>query len=68
MIATAPKCDTPGCGKTRTTVNHWFAVRKTLGLTIYKWDDAEGLGLLDECKHFCGQTHALQFVSSEMGK
>jgi hypothetical protein len=36
---------------------------------LWKWEDAEAVGVLKGPKtfHFCGQTHALQFLSSEMG-
>ena len=63
------KCDLPGCGKDRTAANHWFAVRAfNWGKTeIYTWDRAVADGVLEDCQHFCGPAHALQFVSAEMG-
>ena len=62
-------CEAPGCRLTRTPTNHWFAVRVMSGsLVIHTWGHAETLGLLEECRHYCGQTHALQFVSAEMGR
>ena len=63
------KCDTPGCSAVHTESNHWWAVRSyNWGKTeLYTWERAEKDGVLEDSKHFCGQTHALQFVSSEMG-
>jgi len=63
------KCDLPGCGKDRTAANHWVAVRaSTAGLMIYwNWDYAVADGVLDDCRHFCGPAHALQFISSAVG-
>jgi len=62
------KCDTPGCTATHGEANNWWAV-DSMGRVIhlYPWADARRDEVLDDCKHFCGQTHALQFVSSEMG-
>lgn len=65
-------CDTPGCTQTRTETNHWFAVylgRSRHKIEIHTWESAIAEDRLDDPNtyHFCGQTHALQFVSNEMG-
>ena len=70
MIGPAPiLCEAPGCTQTRTATNHWFAVRSKPGgrIEIYPWDAAVAAKIVRRSHHFCGQTHALQFVSSEIG-
>lgn len=65
------RCDAPGCGLERSETNHWHAVRKMdHGVLIQTWEQAEKDGRLgdSEFRHFCGQTHALQYVSSLMGE
>jgi hypothetical protein len=63
------RCDTPGCTATHSESNRWFAIRQFGRRTeLYSWEDAISEGVLAESSHFCGQTHALQFVSSLMGK
>lgn len=60
------KCDT--CGAERTETNHWFAVQVELhGIYVFTWKQATEANRLERSHHFCGKTHALQFVSSEMG-
>lgn len=70
MIGPSPYiCDTPGCGQVRSATNHWLAVQvEKGGVYIFTWDQAVEGGRLERCSHFCGSNHALQFVSSEMGK
>ena len=71
MIGLPPyECDAPGCSQTRTDTNHWFAIRVySQGKTeIYVWERAEQDGVLADSKHFCGQTHALQFLSQVLGQ
>jgi hypothetical protein len=62
-------CESPGCNQVRTACNHWYAVRVIPGrkFEIWKWEAAVAAKMITRCAHFCGQTHALQFVSSEMG-
>lgn len=70
MILSTPTCDTLGCTKTHTASNGWWVVRVVdFYKELWKWEDAEAVGVLKGPKtfHFCGQTHALQFLSSEMG-
>jgi hypothetical protein len=62
------RCDAPGCGMERTPTNHWWLVMNQGHVRIYRWEDAEADHVLDCGKHFCGQTHALQYVSSLMGE
>ena len=63
-------CDSPGCGKTKTEVNGWFAVRTySWGkIEVYTWDRATILGELEDAQHFCGSNHTLQFVSLVLGQ
>jgi hypothetical protein len=69
IVPQTAKCDLAGCGRERTATNHWFAVSvKSGAIVIRSWETAEELGVLSESAHFCGQTHALQFVSAEIGK
>lgn len=70
MIVSTHACGTPGCGLVHTESNHWFLVRVMDDHSeLWKWEDAESADLLSDltAHHFCGQTHALQFLSSEMG-
>lgn len=69
MIEQRATCDSPKCEATRREVNHWFAVTELPnGLLFQTWDQAAADGNLERSKHFCGQTHALQFVSERMEK
>jgi hypothetical protein len=50
--------------------NGWWVVRvMDFHLELWKWTDAEAVGVLNGQKtfHFCGSNHALQFISAEMG-
>lgn len=63
-------CEAKGCGAVHSESNRWWVVSTRLGcLSLYRWETAEEVGLLNDehSHHFCGQNHALQFVSSEMG-
>ena len=62
-------CEATGCGRMRTETNHWYAVRTKPGgkIEVWPWDAAVASKVVKQTHHFCGQTHALQFVSSEMG-
>ena len=61
-------CDTVGCGAVHTEANGWYAVQvERHGLYIFTWEQAAKNQRLERSYHFCGQTHALQFVSAEMG-
>ena len=63
------KCDSKGCEAVRSESNHWWASRSNQGrIEIYPWQLADDDGLLNVTKHFCGAAHALQYVSSLMGK
>ena len=71
MIVSSPKCDTTGCLLERTATNHWFVVRLLDDhKELWEWEKAEAKGFLNEATayHFCGQTHALQFVSQTIGR
>jgi hypothetical protein len=65
-------CDLPGCEAIKGPVNHWWLVDvKGNGvISIYPWELPQSVGYHDQegVKHFCGQAHALQFVSSIMGE
>lgn len=69
LISQNPKCDTVGCGMEHTDSNHWWVVRiMDKHWQLWKWEDAVTKPWFASSSHFCGQTHALQFISSEMGK
>ena len=70
MIGPAPIiCEAPGCTLVRTPTKHWFAVRvlESGKIEVYPWEVAVAAKVLRKTSHFCGQTHALQFVSAKMG-
>jgi hypothetical protein len=64
------ECDLPGCKRVRSETNHWWAVHVSDGksISIYWWDyAAQSPAAVAQTKHFCGQAHALQYVSASMG-
>ena len=68
------QCDHPGCAQIRTPSNHWFAVFpayvdsiETPKTVFCAFDPAE-YDLYLNMKVFCGETHALHYISAELSK
>ena len=70
-------CDTPGCAQVRTPSNHWFIVKCKIAtdaseessLSVMSFDEDEyddWNGSLVDTKCFCGETHALQYIASQL--
>ena len=59
-------CDLPGCDRTYSATNNWFAVQADgLGrVCIYRWEYAKETRILESSKHFCGVGHTIQHVSN----
>ena len=67
-------CDKDGCGAIKRDVNHWWVVTYSNGdylFQIMTWERGKVEQLIDLegfTHHFCGQPHALEFVSEIMGR
>jgi len=66
------RCDLTGCEAIKGPVNHWWLVsvyeNALISISPWEWDKNGDYHDQEGTKHFCGQAHALQFVSSIMGE
>lgn len=70
MIPEQYHCDSPGCKAVHTETNHWWGVvyyNERHEIAVRPWENCTPF-FLASGKHFCGQSHALQYLSSIMGE